>query len=169
MLMRPWAWCRDHTYTVIWTEHGQRERRGEPHLTGGAQSECGQASHCVQGCRGEHYAVVMVSFRKGQGWELSGTIGYNYCCWRVINYKHWSRAVFVLRFRVSVTVLRSYQLEHRGQGSKFRRCRKMRWTMNYDPTGQTHSSFSGPVLQYSWLVQSCEDNKCIRGKISLDH
>ena len=82
MLMRPWAWCRDHTYTVIWTEHGQRERRGEPHLSGGAQSECGQASHCVQGCRGEHYAVVRVSFRKGQGWELSGTIEYNYCCRR---------------------------------------------------------------------------------------
>ena len=46
-------------------------RDAEP---GPGQRQCGQASHCVQGCRGEHYAVAIASSKKSQELEKKAKI-----------------------------------------------------------------------------------------------
>ena len=188
-----WPWCRDHTYTVIWTEHGQREassvRDAEP---GPGPTQCRQASHCVQSCRGEHFAVLWSHLVRGtvMDFVLLSTFEWNFMSvcqnqwpWSMVVWQSYYIQLLSSRGTITLTSSdlsleierpRDYagnwvsQLGHEGKVLVFADVEKCSepWIM-FQQVRITRV-FSGPVLQYSWLVQSCGDNKCINDKISLE-
>ena len=164
MLMRPW--CRDHTYTVIWTEGTRTEERGLvmrslARARGSADRAAGvNIVHvsCLTRDKGYNFRtwglfVYIDSFRIVKGDQLHSTdLERCYSAdWGTLLWPCMNPSTGAWRARLEFSQMWKNALNHE------------LWSNRSDSL-----KFSPAQLQYSWLVQSCGDNKCINDKISLE-